>query len=225
MSVVVVADQVRIPSWVNDLESFRRWRRSRRIPERGWISFLNGEIWVDMSMEQLFTHNQVKTEFTVVLGGLMKGEEVGYYFSNRVLFSNEEANLSTEPDGSFCSFAAIQSERVSFVEGKKVGYVEIEGTPDMVLEVVSAYSVRKDVKSLRNLYWRAGIPEYWLVDARKKPLKFDILEWTESGYTATRRSQGWLKSKVFGRSFLLETKADRLGHPQFFLRVRAAEPS
>lgn len=225
MSTIVIADQVRIPSWVNDLESFRRWARSRDYPERGWVSFLNGEIWVDMSMEQLFTHNQVKTEFTVVLGGLMKGEELGYYFSDRVLLSNEEANLSTEPDGTFCSFAAIENKRVSLVEGVEQGHVEIEGAPDMVLEVVSTYSVRKDTKILRNLYWRAGIPEYWLVDARKKPLQFDILRWTERGFSATRRKQGWLKSKVIGRSFRLETKPDRLGHPQYFLRLASADPS
>lgn len=225
MSTVVIADQVRIPSWVNDLESFRRWSQSRHYPERGWVSFLNGEIWVDMSMEQLFTHNQVKTEFTVVLGSLMKGEELGYYFSDRVLLSNEDANLATEPDGTFCSFVAIEDKHVFLVEGKEEGYVEIEGTPDMVLEVVSRHSVRKDTKILRNLYWRAGIPEYWLVDARKTALQFDILRWTESGYSAARRRQGWLKSKVFGRSFLLETKPDRLGHPQFFLRIGTAEPS
>lgn len=225
MSTIVIADQVRIPSWVNDLESFRRWSRSRDYPERGWVSFLNGEIWVDMSMEQLFTHNQVKTEFTIVLGSLMKGEELGYFFSDRVLLSNEEANLSTEPDGSFCSFATIEAKRVSLVEGLEEGHVEIEGAPDMVLEVVSRYSVRKDTKILRNLYWRAGIAEYWLVDARKSPVQFDILSWTERGYSANRRRQGWLKSKVFGQSFLLETKPDRLGHPQFFLRMQTAGPS
>ncbi len=225
MSTIVIADQVRIPSWVNDLESFRRWRLSDDYPERGWLSFLNGEIWVDMSMEQLFTHNQVKTEFTIVLGGLMKGEELGYYFSDRVALSNASANLATEPDGTFCSFAAIEDKRVSLVEGAEEGYVEIEGAPDMVLEVVSAGSVRKDTKILRHLYWRVGIPEYWLIDARKTPVQFDILRWSERGYSATRRRQGWLKSKVFGRSFLLETKPDRLGHPQFFLHLASADPS
>lgn len=225
MSVVIIADQVRIPSWVNDLESFRRWSQSRDYPQRGWVSFLSGEIWVDMSMEQLFTHNQVKTQFTVVLGGLVEREELGYYFSDRTLLSNENANLSTEPDGTFCSFAAIEEKRVSLVEGIEEGHVEIEGAPDMILEVVSRHSVRKDTKILRNLYWRAGIPEYWLVDARKASLQFDILRWTERGYSAARRSQGWLKSKVFGRSFLLETKPDRLGNPQFFLRMRTADPS
>lgn len=225
MSVVVIADQVRIPSWVSDLESFRRWSRTDDYPERGWVSFLDGEIWVDMDMEQLFFHNRVKTQFTIVLGGLVEGEELGYFFSDRALLSNENANLSTEPDGTFCSFDALEERRVFFVEGLEEGHVEIEGTPDMVLEVVSRHSVRKDTKILRNLYWRAGIPEYWLVDARKIPLQFDILRANQRGYYATRRRQGWLKSKVFGRSFLLETKPDRLGHPQFFLRFGAAEPS
>ena len=225
MSTIVIADQVRIPSGVNDLESFRRWARSRNDSERGWVSFLNGEIWVDTSMEQLFTHNQVKTQFAVVLWSLAEREELGYYFSDGVLLSNKEANLSTEPDGTFCSFAAIEDKRVSLVEGKRKGHVEIEGAPDMVLEVVSRYSVRKDTKILRNLYWRAGLPEYWLVDARKAKLQFEILRWTERGYSTTRRRQGWLKSKVFRSSFLLETKSDRLGNPQFFLRMGTPEPS
>jgi Uma2 family endonuclease len=220
MSTVVVADQVRIPSWVNDLESFRRWSRSDDYPERGWVSFLEGEIWVDTNMEQLFTHNRVKTCYTVVLGGLVEAEESGYYFSDRASLSNETANLSTESDGTFCSFGAIRDKRVTLVEGVEEGFVEIEGTPDMVMEIVSTNSVRKDTKVLRGLYWRAGIPEYWLIDARKTPLQFDILRWTERGYSATRRKDGWLKSRVFGRFFLLETRPDRLGHPQFFLRHR-----
>jgi Uma2 family endonuclease len=70
---------------------------------------------------------------------------------------------------------------------------------------------------LRALYWKAGVPEYWLVDARKTPLKFDILRWTERGYTATRQKEGWLRSKVFARSFKLETQPDRLGHPRYLL--------
>ncbi len=225
MNTVIVADQVRIPSWVNDLESFRRWSRSDDYPEQGWVSFLDGEIWVDTHMEQLFSHNRVKTHFTVMLGGLVELEELGYCFSDRAALSNEGANLSTEPDGTFCSFGAIEDRRVRLVEGVEEGHVEIEGTPDMALEVVSTRSVRKDTKILRGLYWRAGIPEYWLVDARKTPLQFDILRWTERGYSVARRKRGWLKSKVFGRSFLLETKPDRLGHPQFFLRFGAPEPS
>jgi Uma2 family endonuclease len=223
MSTVVIAEQVRIPSWVNDLEAFRRWARSDDYPERGWVSFLDGEIWVDTHMEQLFSHNRVKTAFTIALGGLADSEQLGYYFSDRASLSNERVNLATEPDGSFCSFDAVQKKRVILVEGVEEGFVEIDGAPDMVLEVVSTYSVRQDTKVLRRLYWKAGITEYWLVDARKKALQFDILRWTERGYAATRRRDGWLKSKVFGRSFLLESRPDRLGNPQYTLRAGEAE--
>jgi len=215
MSTVVIADQIRIPSWVNDLESYRRWSRSDDYPERSWVSFLDGEIWVDTDVEQLFTHNGVKTAFTIALGGIVKSEGLGYYFSDRALLSNESANLSTEPDGTFCSFTPLEDKRAYLVEGATEGHVEIEGEPDMVLEVVSRRSVRKDTIVLRKLYWKAGIPEYWLVDARQRPAQFDILRWTERGYSATRRRGEWLRSKVFGRSFRLESKLDRLGNPEF----------
>lgn len=219
MSEVNVADQVCIPSSICDLESFREWAKSEDYPERGWVSFLDGVVWVDMSMEQLFTHNRAKTCYSNVLSPIVENEELGYYFSDRVSLANVLANLSTEPDGMFCSFEGIKEGRVELVEAAGEGYVEISGTPEMVLEVVSRYSVRKDTDVLRDLYHRAEIPEYWLVDVRKEPIQFDILRLNGRGYVATRKQKGWIKSRVFGRSFLLETKADRLGNPRYFLRV------
>ena len=73
---------------------------------------------------------------------------------------------------------------------------------------------------LHQAYWEAGIREYWLVDARKQPLRFDILRHTPKGYVATRKQAGWAKSAVFGKSFRLtqETSAD--GHRTYTLAVR-----
>src|SRR5947209_8677295 len=81
-------DQVTIPSWVTDLDSFRRWADSDGFPDRGRICYLMGEVWVDMSKEQIFSHVQVKTECTVVLGGLAKGREMGLYFTDGLLLCN-----------------------------------------------------------------------------------------------------------------------------------------
>lgn len=55
------------PGWVSELESFRRWADDDNFPEKGRISFIEGDVWVDMSMEQLFTHNAVKTAVNSVL--------------------------------------------------------------------------------------------------------------------------------------------------------------
>ena len=61
------------------------------------------------------------------------------------------------------------------IEAEEGGYVELDGSPDMVLEVVSDSSVEKDIDVLMDLYWKAGIREYWLVDARGERIEFKIL--------------------------------------------------
>ncbi|MGH7224847.1 MAG: Uma2 family endonuclease, partial [Gemmataceae bacterium] len=164
-----VSDHVAIPLWVTDLESFRRWMDSEEFPAEGRIEYIKGEVWVDMSKEQLFTHVDVKTEIAGVLRSLVKTARMGRLLGDGVFLSNVDANFAVVPDAVFVSPAARQ-DRVRLLEGKKSGYVEMEGSPDMVLEVVSDSSVRKDTEQLRHDYWEAGIREYWLVDARKEPL-------------------------------------------------------
>jgi hypothetical protein len=108
-------------------------------------------VWVDISKEQVFTHNQLKQEFN---------------------------------------------------------------------EIVSASSVEKDKETLLDLYWRAAIPEYWIVDARTDRLEFDIFRHTVGGYVATPRQAGWLKSNIFGKSFRLTRRLDDTGNPEYTLSVR-----
>lgn len=215
------AGEVHIPGWVADHASFRRWYHSCAFPEdKIRICYLGNEVWVDMSPEQLFTHNQVKGEFSRVLGNLMKEHKQGRFIPDGMMVSNAEAELSTVPDGVYVSFASLQADKVRLVEGAKAGYLELEGTPAIVLEVVSPSSVRKDAVRLRELYHRAGVPEYWLVDARGDEVRFDILRHAADGYKPTRRQKGWVKSQVLGKSFQLTREADALGHPEFTLRVR-----
>lgn len=218
-TIVIDSQTVCIPSWIVDLDSFRRWMRSDEFPESGRICYLEGEVWVDMSKEQIFTHNQVKGEFNVVVGGLVKREQRGRYFPDGVLISNTDADLVSQPDGVFVSAASLRSGKVRLIQGAEGGYVELDGTPDMTLEVVSTSSVSKDTSVLRDLYWRAGIDEYWLVDARGEELKFDIFQKSAEGYVATDQQSGWLKSSVFDKSFRLLGAEDPLGHPEFTLEV------
>jgi Uma2 family endonuclease len=90
----------------------------------------------------------------------------------------------------------------------------------MVLEVVSPSSVEKDTVILRQAYWEARKREYWLVDARKEPLKFDIFRLGPKGYVSTRKQDGWVKSAVFGKAFRLTKTQVSAGRPEFSLEVR-----
>jgi Uma2 family endonuclease len=219
-TIVANGHVVRIPPQVHDLKTFRQWFHSNAFPEEGRVCYLHGEVWVDMSKEQFFSHNQVKQEFNRGIGSLAKASQRGRYVPDGMLVTNVAADLSCQPDGTFVSTESLQSGRIRLVEGKRGGYLELEGTPDMVLEIVSDASVTKDLETLHELYWRAGIPEYWLVDVRGEALEFTIFQRGPRGYVATRRQSGWLKSKVFGKSFRLSRHTDTLGHPEYTLDVR-----
>lgn len=218
---ICVNGSVTIPNWVVDHDSYRCWARSDEFPEQGRFAYLNGTIWIDLTMEQLFSHNAVKTEFTSILHVFVKQHDLGYLFSDGVLVSSVEAALSNEPDACFISYNSVQAGKARWIEGAKSGYVEVEGRPDLALEVLSDSSQTKDNVALRELYWIAGVSEYWLVDARGAELKFSLLKHAAKGYVEARRQpDGWLKSTVFGRSFRLNQGRDRLGNPTFSLAVR-----
>ncbi len=221
MSIILTeGQQVNVPSWVIDLPSFRRWSDQDDFPDTGRIWYIRGKVWLDMSKEQLFTHIKVKDQFTRVLDALVEKEELGFYFSDGLLLTNVSADISGNPDGTFISKESLATGRVRLLEGAKGGYTEVEGSPDMVLEVVSRSSVSKDTELLYEVYWDAGIPEYWLVDARKPALRFDIFRYTVKGFVSTPKRAGWLNSKVFGKSFRLTQSKGPLGYPKFTLAVR-----
>lgn len=218
------------PGWVEipisaiaTLDGFRAWATSDDFPERGRISFIGEEIFVDMSPEELFTHNLIKMEIARILGNLIRRYRLGRFFGDRVLLVNPAADLSSEPDGTFLTWDAVKSGRAKFVQRKNRPdeYIEILGTPDWVMEIVSRGSVQKDTDVLRATYHRAEIPEYWLVNALGSRISFQILVHRPHGYVAVRPRGGWLRSPVFGRSFRLERERDPLGLWQYTLRVKA----
>ena len=221
-ATIVVADgnSISIPPGVCDLESFRQWAHSDEFPESGWISWLDGELWVDLSMEEFYSHNQVKGAFSLTLMGIAQRSSLGRYVLDRMRWTHPLADLSVEPDGLFFSWETQKSGRIRLIEGAVEGYMELEGTPDMVLEILSRSFEAKDTRILRDLYWKADVPEYWLVDARGDDPQFDILRRTVRSYRRTENKDGWLHSSVFGRSFRLVKQTDPLGHPDYLLNVR-----
>jgi Uma2 family endonuclease len=218
--VIIEDKKIMIPGWVNTLDEYRRWAESDDYPANSWISYLNGVIFVDPSMEEFLSHNRVKYAFNTMFGMLLLDEAPGCFVPDRMLLVNEAANLSTEPDGLFYLWATMQTGRLRLVPGKKAGYMQLEGTPDVVLEIVSDGSVAKDLVQLRPLYWKARIPEYWLVDARHEAIQFDIFRHDTECYHPTEPINGWLRSEILGKSFRLTHTADPLGLPQFVVEIQ-----
>jgi Uma2 family endonuclease len=153
-----------------------------------------------------------------VLTLLVQALASGYFLADRMLITNVGAGLSTEPDAGFLSHESLRRRRARLRKGDES--VEIVGTLDMVLEVVSPTSEEKDTKILLKLYWRAGVTEYWLVDPRGESVTFDIFQRGPKGYVPTPQQNGWVVSDVFGKSFRMTQKPDKHGLAEYRLEVR-----
>jgi Uma2 family endonuclease len=204
------------------LDGFRAWATSGEFPTRGRISFLEQEIVIDLNPEELETHNKVKGAVWSGVGNLNDELDLGEFYGDRTLVTNTAVGLSTEPDGVFVLYETSEAGRVRYVphQDLAVGCMELTGAPDWVLEVVSRSSVREDTVRLRKLYHRAGIPEYWLIDARGADILFQILTRRRADYAAVRPRGGWHKSRVFPASFRLERQRNRVGRWKYQLLVQ-----
>lgn len=220
MTVVSTDGVITVPTAITDLDEFRAWLDTDGPPAKAQTWFLDGEVWVDMSKEQLDFHGNLKGAIFFALWGLVTAAKSGKVQPDGALLTNSDAELSGNPDLVYVSDDALDSGRVRRVPGKEGGHTELQGSPDMVLEVVSDSSERKDNQTLLERYWEAGILEYWVVDGRGADVEFTIYKHAAKGYTAVRKQAGWLKSPVFGKSFRLVRGTDRHGDPVFTLEVK-----
>jgi Uma2 family endonuclease len=211
---------VTVPASARTLAGFRRWAASDEFPETGKISYLAGELFIDMSPETFHSHNQVKAEINGVLQPLVKKLKLGKFCPDRLLITNDEAKLSTEADATFLSWARLESGEVRLIPGREErDGIEMRGSPDWVLEIVSDTSVRKDTVRLLELYYRANVREYWLIDARGDSLQFTIYRRGRKGFDPTPAVRGWIASEVFPRRFRLIRERDRIGGWTYTLKV------
>ena len=76
----------------------------------------------------------------------------------------------------------------------------ILGPPDVVVEILSLSTAYYDLIVKEEVYERAGVKEYWLLDPNRKT--FEIYKNTEEGFKLT--SQAKEEGKVFSESLKLE---------------------
>ncbi|HUH05734.1 MAG TPA: Uma2 family endonuclease [Kofleriaceae bacterium] len=222
-SISIDGDRARLPSSVFEHAGFRAWARSGDVPDWLHIAFIDGEVLIEMSPEAIETHNKAKRKLTEVLGRIVDDEDLGEAYADGALVTNEDARLSTEPDFTFVSWSTFEAGRARLVEkaNRKDDHIEIEGSPDLVLEVVSDSSVRKDTQLLFDAYLRAGVSEYWLVDARAE-LSFQIFHLSDGVYRASAPANEPQHSSVLGRTFELTRAKNRAGRWRYGLDVRDA---
>ncbi len=231
-TAIIFEDSLTVPVCAG-LDAFRDWTRSVDFPDLGRIDWIEGRIEVDMSPENLFTHGTLKTELAAKIYSLIREGDRGEVFIDRARVVCPTADLSVEPDVVVVTHAAIDAGRVRFVpaSGKPVSpacsaassFVEIEGGPDLVVEIVSDASVHKDTRRLPPAYYAAGVRELWIVDARGQAPEFRVLHRGPQGFEPLPlNAGGWTESTILERHVRLTVHQTPRGIPRYELQVRSA---
>ena len=98
-------------------------------------------------------------------------------------------------------------------------------TGELIVEIVSDSSVGKDTKRLLAAYHAAGVPEYWLVDARGQQLSFQICIHSAAGYQpATTDANGFQYSAVSNCHYQLHRIRGKLGYWEYSLEAKPVAP-
>lgn len=197
-------DEHEIPAGVLTLDGFRRWYGS--LPEGQApslrASFVQGTVFIETRGQSLRTHEPVVRQVNAALMTLENRSRAGIYYWPPSWFTCDEAGVSTEPDG---MFSTNESLRAGILRIHPEHEHELVGRPDFVFEAVSRSSAQKDHRELREAYAKAGIPEYWIADGRRKELRLVILLLGPDGDYREQvpDADGFLHSPTWGRSFRL----------------------
>ena len=114
-------------------------------------------------------HQKISFNLTVAIGSFVKQRGLGLILAapSDVILSDENV---VQPDLLFVSAA-----RASIVTEDN-----IHGAPDLVVEIISETTRKKDEVTKRKLYERFGVQEYWVVDPELETVK--IFRRTQEGY-------------------------------------------
>jgi len=211
---LVMREPLYIPPDAGTLDGFRRWSSSESFPERGRIDFLDGELEVDLSPEDIYMHGGGKTALAAALYERVVKSDRGAVYVDCTRVVSVTARLSVEPDVLAVLWESLETGRVREVPAasrKEGRFIEFEGAPDLVVEVVSDSSERKDRRRLPPLYALAGVPELWQVDVRgpRGPYaELGIHHLGPGGYEqAPVDAAGWCVSRFLGRRCRLLRRA------------------
>ena len=205
---------VAVPEELRTLDDFRRWVATESVPEKLKLRFHRGTTEILMAAEEVESHVLLKGDLTIQLGQFVHANNLGRVFPDGTLLTNDEAQIANEPDLIFCRFETLQA-RKAFPRPSIPGFrhsIELCGSPDLVVEIVSKSSVRKDKIELRESYFEAGIDEYWIIDARRDGVELMILTRGDNGYDEVAvGADGSRWSAILGRGVEITRDTDVAG--------------
>ena len=212
-----------MPGNVGTLEAFLNWATSDEFPDRGRIDFLGGRLYIDMSGAELHSHETLKAAVAEALIPIVRGQKLGKLFFDSTRNAHHDSESGVQPDFLVCTYDSIRAGRVRFpaTEQNSERCVLVEGSADLIVEIVSNSSVRKDTIELRHRYFAADVREYWILDARGSRLTIELLTRGKNNWlVAPPDADGYYRSEVLAKRVRIARVADPVGLPDYDVLIQ-----
>lgn len=134
-----------------------------KIPDDKRYELINGELL--MTPSPVPKHQLVSSELYSRLKDFVLKNDIGkvIYAPCDVYFDEENV---VQPDILF-----ISKNRLNII-----GEKNIQGAPDLVIEIISENSVYRDMVQKKRLYARFGVREYWIVIPEEEEIEIYLLK-------------------------------------------------
>ncbi len=144
-----------------------------RLPEGAPYQLIHGELV--MSPAPSVYHQRLIGRVFRMLDAFVREHDLGEAFVSPIdVYLSEED--TPQPDIAF-----VANERAGIV-----GEQQIEGAPDLVVEVLSPSTGYYDLKGKKRLYEAHGVKEYWIVDPKGREV--EVYGNTDGGFVLTARA-------------------------------------
>ena len=125
---------------------------------------IRGELYESGAPRPL--HQRVITRLAFFLEGYLQESKLGTVFVTPIdVILPDKLGDPVQPD-----IVVIRRESLPVV-----GELNIQGAPDLVMEVLSPSNPSHDVRLKYEIYAEAGVPEYWIIDPRERTAEIHVL--------------------------------------------------
>jgi Uma2 family endonuclease len=112
-------------------------------------------------------HQEIIGELFVHLYTFLKGKTCHAYVA--------PFGVRLFPKSDFSDDTFVEPDIVVVCDKSKIDKRGCNGAPDMVVEILSPSTAKRDKKTKFQLYQKAGVREYWVVDSENRVLEVHLL--------------------------------------------------
>lgn len=140
------------------------YRQYRTWPDSERWELIEGQAW-SMSPAPLRRHQKLSHVFARDLGAFLKGKPCEAYEAPFDVILPDGDESDDEAD------TVVQPDIVVYCDKSKLTESGARGAPDLVVEILSPSTSRRDQREKFNLYEKHGVREYWIVDPGNRAIQ------------------------------------------------------